>query len=113
MDGRTSIWLLTIPLTMLAAGCVTTQTQKNVTPPANTTLTRIDEAPSAKRNEMPKRNPQPSTEIAFGKMKEAEADSAAAKANPEGQARLRDEARQAYQHAIKLDPNNVEAQRCL
>jgi tetratricopeptide (TPR) repeat protein len=112
MDGRISAWLM-IPLTMLGAGCVTTQTQKNVTPPGNSNLTRIDDTPRPKKDDAPKRNPQPSTEIAFGKMKEGEADSEAAKTNPEAQARLRDEARQAYQHALKLDPNHLEAQRCL
>jgi len=113
MDGRTSAWLLTVPVTMLCAGCVTTQAQKNVATPVTTTTTRVDDAPTVKKDEGPKRKPLPATEIAFGKMKEGEADSDAAKQQPEAQARLRDEARQAYQQALKLDPNNLEAYRCL
>jgi tetratricopeptide (TPR) repeat protein len=114
MDSRTSAWLLTVPLTMLCAGCLTTQAQKTVVTAAGpTATTRADDLPKVKKDEGPKRKPLPDTEIAYGKMKEGEADCDAAKQNPEAQARLRDEARQAYQHAVKLDPNNLEAYRCL
>src|SRR5262249_55129252 len=114
MDSRTSAWLLTVPLTMLCAGCLTTQAQKTVATAAGpTATTRADDVPKVKKDEGPKRKPLPDTEIAYGKIKEGEADSDAAKQNPEAQARLRDEARQAYQHALKLDPNNLEAYRCL
>ncbi len=114
MDGRISLWLLTLPLATLLTGCITTSTQKNAGTPTNPAVARLDEAPRpTKKIDGPKRNPQPSTEIAFGKLKEAEADSEAAKSQPEAQARLRDEARKAYQHALKLDPNNLEASRRL
>jgi tetratricopeptide (TPR) repeat protein len=116
MDGRISAWFLAIPLTALCVGCVSTQSQKDkavATPPATTNVTRMDEAPRPKKDDAPKRNPHPSTEIVFGKMKEAEADSEAGKASPEIQARLRDEARQAYQHALQIDPNNLDAFRHL
>jgi tetratricopeptide (TPR) repeat protein len=46
-------------------------------------------------------------------MKEMEADTDALKKHAEAQARLRDEARQAYQAALRLDPNNQEATRSL
>src|SRR5713101_1130722 len=112
MDGRTSAWLLTVPLTMLCAGCWTTQAQKNVATPVSTTIACADDIPKTKKDEGPKRKPLPATEIAFGEMKEGEADCDAAKQHPEAQARLRDEARQAYQQALKLDPNNLKAYRC-
>jgi Flp pilus assembly protein TadD len=113
MDGRTSAWLLSVPLTILCAGCVTTSPQKTVTTGGPTTVTQLDDVPRAKKEDGPKRKPMPTTEIAFGQMREGEADSPIAKQNPEAQARLRDEARQAYQQALKLDPNNLEAYRCL
>lgn len=118
MDGRTSAWVLTFPLALFCAGCVTPQAQKTVTPAPTTTTTvtpRLDDSPpvAVKKDLGPKRNPLPTTEIAFGNMKEAEADSEAGKQNPEAQARLRDEARKAYQHALRIDPSHLEAQRCL
>ena len=117
MDGRTSTsWLLTVPLALLCGGCITTQTPNtNATQPASkTAATRTDDGPKiTKREDGPKRNPQPATMIGLGKLKEADADSEAGKKNPEMQAHLRDEARQSYQFAIKLDPNNIEALRCL
>jgi tetratricopeptide (TPR) repeat protein len=98
---------LTLPLATLLSGCFTTGSQKNAG-------TRIEEAPKVVRKEDgPKRNPHASTEIAFGKLKEAEADSDEAKSQPEAQARLRDDARKAYQHALKLEPTNLEASRRL
>ena len=51
--------------------------------------------------------------VGIGKLKEADADSDAGKKNPEMQAQLRDEARQAYLFAIKLDPNYLDAQRSI
>lgn len=110
MDGRTAAWLLLLPITMLSSGCWTTQ--KSIVGPA--AGNRIEETPvRAAKNDGPRRNPLPATEIAFGKMKEGEADSAALKQHPETRALLRDEARKAYQQALKIDPNNLEAQRCL
>jgi tetratricopeptide (TPR) repeat protein len=113
MDGRTSAWLLTLPLTMLCGGCVTTQAEKNVAPPATKTTARVDDVPKATRDDAPKRKPKPETEIKYGQMKEDQAESDAAKQNPEGRAQLHDEARKAYQQALKLDPNNLEASKCL
>ncbi len=112
MDGRTSAWLLTVPLTLLCTGCLTGP-QKTASTSGGVMSPPVAEAPKITKNDGPKRNPLPSTEIAFGKLKEAEADSEAAKKQPEMQAGLRDDARKAYQAALKLDPNNLEAQRCL
>ncbi|MBI3821097.1 MAG: tetratricopeptide repeat protein [Planctomycetes bacterium] len=114
MEGRASAWLLTLPFALACAGCVNTQTQKTVAPGVSTGITHLDDTPRVVKKEVgPKRNPLPGTEIAYGQMKESEADSEAGKQNPEAQRRLRDEARKAYQHALELDKNNVDAQRCL
>jgi tetratricopeptide (TPR) repeat protein len=109
MDGRSSFAFLTLALTLGCSGCVTTQNQKN----GETSAAKFDETPAIAKNDGLKRNPQAKTEIAFGKLKEADADSDLAKNNPEMQSRLRDEARKAYQQALKIDPNNLEAARCL
>lgn len=117
MDGRISACLLTIPFTMLCAGCIASQTPKAVAPAPTTqapaTQAPIERSVKVKKDDGPKRNPLPSTEVAFGELKEGEADSDAGKKNPEAQARLRDEARQAYQKALKIDPNNLEGFRHL
>ncbi len=107
MDGRTSVVLLTFALTLGCAGCVTTQNQKT----SEGGLVNKDETPVITKNDGPKRQPQAKTEIAFGKLKETDAESA--KNNPELQARLRDEARRAYQKALEIDRTNLEAARCL
>jgi tetratricopeptide (TPR) repeat protein len=104
MVGRISCWLLAFPLTCLC-GCITTQTTA-VAPAGSSPET----AKSTKREEAPKRTPQSTTMVELGKLKEAEADTEDANSNPEAQAQRRDEARQAYQFAIKIDPNNLEAQ---
>jgi Tfp pilus assembly protein PilF len=72
-----------------------------------------EDPPVARKSESAKRDSQVRLEIAFGRMKEVEADSDALKSNPEGQARLRDDARKAYQEALKKDPHSLEAHRCL
>jgi tetratricopeptide (TPR) repeat protein len=112
MKGRISCGLLSLAISLGASGCVTTQKTADV--PAG--VFKADEAMPAKKASAPagpKKSPQAATEIAFGRFKETTADSEAGKGNAEVQARLRDEARNAYQNALKLDPNNLEAQRCL
>ena len=109
MEGRTSLALLTFALTLGCSGCVTTQGPKS---PDNAAV-KIDETPVITKNDGPRRNPQAKTEIAFGKLKETDAESESAKSDPELQARLRDEARRAYQKALEIDKNNLEAARCL
>jgi tetratricopeptide (TPR) repeat protein len=120
MNGRFSVGLLTFAVTLGCAGCITTQDQKSVV--SNTTVDAPSKGPDPKPGEVPivekksdeqKRSSAMKIELAYGKMKEAEADSEAGKRNPEIQSRLRDEARKAYQNALKNEPNNLDAQRCL
>jgi len=108
MHGRTSLALLTFALSLGFTGCITTQSQKT-----STTAVASEDVPRTVKNDGVKRTPQAKTEIAFGKLKEGEADSEAGNTDPEGQARLRDEARRAYQQALKIEPNNLEAHRAL
>ena len=112
MNGRT-FGFLAFALSLGISGCVTTQNQKagEVSVPAG--LNKPDEPISLRNIDGPKRNPKASTEIAYGKLKEADAESEAAKQSPESQGRLRDEARKAYQSALKADPNHLEALRLL
>lgn len=118
MDGRMSIAFFTAALLFSSNGCLWPNGKKDISTIGSASSTNITQmsgdAPVVKKAEPgPKRNPQPKTEIAFGELKEVEADSEAGKKEPEIQARLRDEARLAYQHAIKIDPNNVDAYRHL
>lgn len=112
MEGRISVGVLSFCL--LCAGCLTPNGQKGVVANATPGSVRVEETPKVvKKEDGPKRNPKPSTEIAFGRMKEMEADTDQLKKQPEIQARLRDEARTAYQQALKLEPNNLEAAHSL
>ena len=117
MDSRTSACLCLLALAFSSAGCRSTPTQNNTLPVPTTTshFSSRDEPATGKpkKDEGPKRNPLPQTEIKYGQLLEKEADSDAGKKSPESQSRMRDEARQAYQKAIQLDPNNIEAHRCL
>jgi len=113
MHGRIFLCFFALPLTLVGAGCINSQ-QKTVTTSGPTGSVLIEETPrTAKKADGPKKHGSPAAEIAFGEMKEGEADSPAGKANPEAQAQLRDEARRAYQKAIQLDANNLNAQRHL
>src|ERR1043165_5752936 len=113
MDGRISRWLLTIPLAALCGGCITQRNTTTSTPDSVSHVKGEESPKAAKKDDAPKRMPQPATVVGIGKLKEADADSEDGKKNPELQARLRDDARQAYLFALKLEPNNLEAQRCL
>jgi tetratricopeptide (TPR) repeat protein len=127
MDGRIFVGVLAGALALGAAGCTTTQPAPNVVSPdknaaaaaapvntnGNTTFVKTDDTPWPKRDPNRKHDPLPATEIAFGRMKETEADAVQLKNDQETQARLRDEARRAYQQAIKLDPNCLAAYRHL
>jgi tetratricopeptide (TPR) repeat protein len=112
MDGRTSVWLLAVCLALGSTGCVSTQNQANIITPAGTT-TPVEDAPVVKKDDGPKRPARARTEIEFGKLKEADADSELGRKNPAAQAAARDEARKAYQAALKADPNSIDAARHL
>jgi tetratricopeptide (TPR) repeat protein len=116
MDSRISLSFISFLLALSCAGCVNTGS-KTVSPigPNSTNVGKIDEVlpQRVKKEDGPKRNPLPQTEIAFGEMKEIDAESESARKNPEAQAKLRDDARQAYQKALQVDPNNLEAFRHL
>ena len=126
MEGRISVGILAAALALGASGCTTTQSSTNVVSPdknaaaaaaantnGTTTSVKADDTPWPKHDPSRKHDPLPATEIAFGRMKEIEADSAQLKNNQEAQARLRDDARKAYQQAIKLDSNCLDAYRHL
>jgi tetratricopeptide (TPR) repeat protein len=108
MDGRTSVWLLAASLTLGGAGCVTPQNQGRNSSPA-----AAEDAPAVKKDDGAKQPAQARTEIKFGEMKEADADSELGKKDPAAQAAARDLARKAYQAALKADPNNLDAFRHL
>lgn len=113
MKGRISLTSLTLGILLASTGCVFTQNQKSSEISVPVGL-RPEEMPIITRKpDGPKRAPKASTEIAFGEMREAEADSEAYKNNAEAQGRFRDEARKAYQGAIKTEPDNLKAHRCL
>jgi tetratricopeptide (TPR) repeat protein len=73
------------------------------------TLAAKDEHPAVvhKETELAKRNPLPSTCVAFGTFSEHSA--AAPRISPAEQERLRDQARKAYQQALELDPKDLTA----
>jgi len=106
MDGRMSACVL-LGLALFTSGCVTTTEQK-------VTFPNPGEKPvvpaSALKDEAKKPAP-PRLLIAVAEMKENDAE--LVKDQPEKQARLRDEARRAYQDIVKAEPNNIAAYRGL
>jgi Tfp pilus assembly protein PilF len=98
--------LLLLALVLTAGGCVTTQ-EKKVTVRSDG---ESPPTPIASKDDGKKPAP-PSILLAFAEMKVRDAE--AIKDNPEGQARLRDEARRAYQEILKTDPDHIEARRGL
>ena len=105
MDGRISIWFIAVSFAVGSAGCVTTRNETPSGVPG--------EVPVSKKDDGTKRPAQARTEIEFGKLKEADADSELGTKNPDAQARARDDARKAYQAALKTEPNNIDAMRRL
>jgi tetratricopeptide (TPR) repeat protein len=106
MDGRKSACVL-LTLMLAASGCVTTTEQR-------TTFPNPGEAPpktARTAKEDPKQSAPPKLLTAVAELKESDAE----KLNdqPEKQARLRDEARRAFQDIIKAEPDNIEAYRGL
>lgn len=105
MDGRKSA-MLVLSLALGCTGCATTHEKTtSIHGPDDPTpvLTQVKE--EAKQ-------PAPARVIlAMGARDEMEAD--AAKDRPEAQARMRDQARRAYQEVLKNEPNNIDAFRGL
>jgi tetratricopeptide (TPR) repeat protein len=106
MDGRKSACVL-FTLVLATSGCITTTEQRTTFPnpgeaPPNTARTAKED---------PKQSAPPKLLTAVAELKESDAE----KLNnqPEKQARLRDEARQAYQDIIKAEPDNTAAYRGL
>ena len=105
MDGHKSL-LLILALAMGCTGCITSHEQKV------TLRGHDDPAPfAAPIKEEAKKPAPPRVLIAMAEMREREAD--LAKDRPETQARMRDEARRAYQELLKNDPDNIDGYRGL
>jgi tetratricopeptide (TPR) repeat protein len=110
MDGRRSHWMLLgflLPGLLLAAsGCVTThEKQVTIRDQADPVA-----AAAAAKNDAKKPVPQ---RLLFAIAEAKERDADAATDNPEGQARMRDEARQTYQKILEADPKQLDACRGL
>jgi tetratricopeptide (TPR) repeat protein len=103
MDCRTSA-LAVLALSWSCCGCV--MTQSTTSPVGAGTV--VD--PSVAKPTPPK-TPGLRLAMAYGEVKEKQALEPAR--TPEDQVKLRDEARVAYQEALRLDPNNLNAYRAL
>ena len=105
MDGRKSA-LLVLSLALSCTGCISSHEK-------NATVRGMDEpapfAPPIK--EEAKKPAPPRVLLAMAEMREREAE--LAKDRPEAQARVRDEARRAYQELLKAEPESVEGLRGL
>lgn len=119
MDCRTPS-LLALVLVVTCAGCVTSRSGSNTSQsfagPAGKTVTAAA-APTSTARVVPRKERRGTgsvkMELAFAKMVEREADLPKNKDDLEKQAKLRDDARRAYESVLKMDPNNVEAYRGL
>ncbi len=101
MAGRTGI-LVTVGLLGALAGCSSHQGSVSQQPSQEPPL-----AMSRKAKDEPKHDLQPSTCVALGHTSEHSAEVPGRTANDQQQ--LREQARRAYQQALKLDPKNLEA----
>lgn len=104
MDGRMSVCAL-LGVALFCSGCVTT-TEQRVTYPNPGEM-----PPASARKDEAKQPPPPRLLTAVAELKENDAEQI--KDQPEKQARLRDDARRAYQDVLKKEPNNVIAYRGL
>src|SRR5438128_597050 len=105
MDGRKSA-LLFLGLALGCTGCVTTNEKKTIVRSVD------DPAPfSTPVKEEAKKPAPPRVLLAMAERRQREAD--AAKDRPEAQARMRDEARRAYQELLKAEPGNTDGCRGL
>lgn len=114
MDCRTPS-LLTLALTVLCAGCVTSRGGKDA--PQKFAGSASHAAATTTANAAPRKDRRGTgsvkVELAFATMREREAELPQNKDNLEKQAKLRDDARRAYEAVLKMDPNNIEAYRGL
>ena len=85
----------------VAASCAGCVTQTKTLPASPETLGKIKEI------EVPKRDAKPTTWVAVGELREAAADNP--KLTSQEKNNLREEARNAYQQALKLDPKCIAA----
>jgi tetratricopeptide (TPR) repeat protein len=108
MDCR-KCWWLCFGLTAGLAGCVTNGTTTQQTPLPTQSALNPTPVPIKveKEKELPKKPPSPAVCVAFGNVAAAEA--ADVGRSPAAADELRDRARHAYQQALDLDPNNLEA----
>jgi tetratricopeptide (TPR) repeat protein len=109
MDCRTRMfWSLALLGGM--AGCTSTGTNTTSTPPAPTPTpvqtARIEPDKIKKESDLPKKDPTPKMCVVWGNLAAGEAD---ASRSPVDANEKRDQARKAYQQALKLDPNYLPA----
>jgi predicted Zn-dependent protease len=91
------------------AGCTTTGTSNApiTTTPNSVQLSQINPADIKKESDQPKKQPTPKICVAYGN---AAANEAAARSNePVVANQMRDDARKAYQQALRLDPKCLDA----
>lgn len=115
MDGRKSLSLTCSFLFLVSTGCVSGGAQKiaaTTTPPPAPPAAATPR-PAAVAVDAPKADPKrtPRVIVAFAKFKEDEAKTMGR--DPEQQFKLRDQARQLYQEAIKADGSILDAHRGL
>jgi tetratricopeptide (TPR) repeat protein len=109
MEGRTALWFSC--LLVGCAGCVTGGAQKTAqvaAPPSPVPVATTDFVDASSKKDS-KRTPR--VLIAFAKLKEGEAK--ALDQDPEQQFKIRHQARELYQEALKLDGSALEAHRGL
>ena len=104
MDGRRSL-LLGIVVAAGVAGC----THETIPLAPGTPIPAT--AKIEKESDLPKRKPQAATCVAFGNFREQEA--LAPERSPLEQQQLREQARKAYQQALEIDPNHLQASQSL
>src|SRR5262249_26422306 len=92
---------------LLVVGCFPqSATLPTASPTARKETTTLED-----QAKLPRRQPSPGRLVAMGKLREDQADEPATPGHE--RAVLRDEARRAYQQALKIDPNDVSSARAL
>jgi tetratricopeptide (TPR) repeat protein len=114
MACRRSLLLASVLVLTAGPGCTPqgnwlTSSSSRGDVPARPAATATASKPSA--DDQPKRTPKAGTCVALGAFREQEADNP--DLPPAEQTRLREDARKAYQQALRIDPDNVEATAAL